>query len=224
MKHLIAQLGLGLLFGCGEEVSNLAKPPKAVPASRHLRHEVEGDTITITGCHKKASGSLIIPRTIEGKSVAKIQRLAFSDCIRLTKVTIPDSLTSIGEGAFQGCRSLKSITIPDGVTSIGAYTFRSCTNLTSITIGNGVTSIGKNAFEQCSGLTSITIPDSVTSIEEEAFFTCRGLITVTFLGDVPKIEDNAFEKSSPASYRKPDAKGWGDTLAGRPVKLITEKP
>ena len=201
MKHLIAQLGLGLLFGCGEEVSNLAKPPKAVPASRHLRHEVEGDTITITGCHKKASGSLIIPRTIEGKSVAKIQRLAFSDCIRLTKVTIPDSLTSIG-----------------------AYTFRSCTNLTSITIGNGVTSIGKNAFEQCSGLTSITIPDSVTSIEEEAFFTCRGLITVTFLGDVPKIEDNAFEKSSPASYRKPDAKGWGDTLAGRPVKLITEKP
>jgi hypothetical protein len=44
---------------------------------------------------------------------------------------------------------------------------------------------------------------------------------VTFLGDAPKV---SFSSSSPTIYRKADAKGWGDTLAGRPVKLITEKP
>ena len=73
-------------------------------------------------------------------------------------------------------------------------------------------------------LTGITIPDSVTGIEKRAFVRCKSLTTVTFLGDDPKIGDNAFEKSSPTIYRKAGAKGWGDTLAGRPVKLISEKP
>ena len=73
-------------------------------------------------------------------------------------------------------------------------------------------------------LTGITIPDSVTGIEKRAFVRCKSLTTVTFLGDAPKIKNDAFEGSSPTIYREPDAKGWGDTLAGRPVKLITEKP
>jgi len=46
---------------------------------------------------------------------------------------------------------------------------------------------------------------------------------VTFLGDAPKAPDRAFGISSPTIYRKPEAKGWGDTFAGRPVKLIHEK-
>ena len=57
-----------------------------------------------------------------------------------------------------------------------------------------------------------------------AFRDCTSLTSVTFLGNAPKIGDNAFEKSSPTIYREADAKGWSDTLAGRPVKLITEKP
>tara|TARA_B100001093_G_scaffold131799_1_gene124331 strand:- start:837 stop:1031 length:195 start_codon:yes stop_codon:yes gene_type:complete len=64
----------------------------------------------------------------------------------------------------------------------------------------------------------------VTSIGVWIFSYCTSLTAVTFLGDSPKIEDNAFEKSSPTIYRKAEAKGWGDTLAGRPVKLISEKP
>jgi hypothetical protein len=70
----------------------------------------------------------------------------------------------------------------------------------------------------------MTIGNSVTSIGNEAFFACRSLTAVTFLGDAPKIGDSAFEKSSPTIYREAVAKGWGDTFAGRPVKLITEKP
>ncbi|MCH1499079.1 MAG: leucine-rich repeat domain-containing protein [Akkermansiaceae bacterium] len=65
---------------------------------------------------------------------------------------------------------------------------------------------------------------SVTSIGDFAFEYCRRLTAVTFLGNAPKIENTAFETSSPTIYRKADAKGWSDTLAGRPVKLITEKP
>ena len=51
-----------------------------------------------------------------------------------TSITIPNSVTSIGEKAFSGCSSLTSITIPNSVTSIGDHAFYNCSSLTSITI------------------------------------------------------------------------------------------
>src|SRR6185436_16404393 len=68
--------------------------------------------------------------------------------------TIPNSVTSIGNGAFGGCPSLTSFTIPSSVTSIGSSAFSHCTSLASLTIANGVTSIGFGAFAFCTSLTS----------------------------------------------------------------------
>ncbi len=111
-------------------------------------------------------------------SVTSIGNGAFSNCTGLTSITIPNSVTSIGKSAFFRCTGLTSITIPTSVTSIGQYAFSSCTGLTSITIPNSVTSIGDWAFAECSGLTSVTIPESVTSIGSNAFYKCEGLTDI----------------------------------------------
>ena len=76
----------------------------------------------------------------------------FSGCYSLTSLTIPDSVTSIGNSVFSGCYSLTSLTIPDSVTSIGTSSFADCPSLTSITIPDSVTSIGANAFQNCYGM------------------------------------------------------------------------
>ena len=62
--------------------------------------------------------------------------------LKLKKIVIPSSVTSIGNSVFQNCSSLQSITIPSGVTSIGELAFQNCSSLQSITIPESVTSIG----------------------------------------------------------------------------------
>ena len=316
------KLPLNKLSKADQEFLTAKSSPKEptkeeTPVNPNLKYEVKDSVVTITGCDKKASGTITIPTTIEGNPVTSIGDSAFARCRSLTSITIPDSVTSIENDAFYLCKSLTNVTIPDGVTSIGNNAFRYCTSLTSITIGNGVTSIGEKAFNLCSSLTSITIPDGVTSIgdlafrncssltsitipegvisiENETFTSCKSLTSitipdgvtsigdlafayctsltsitipegvtsigssafgesnsltsitipesvtsignaafqnctrltsVTFLGDAPKNDERlTFSKTPATIYRKPEAKGWGDTFGGRPVKLISEKP
>ena len=125
-------------------------------------------------------------------SVTSIGDSAFVSCVSLTSVTIPDGVTSIGDSAFMSCVNLTSVTIPDGVTSIGDNAFRNCSSLTSVTIPDSVTAILDGAFAGCTGLTSVTIPDSVTSIGRSAFSSCNSLTSVTIPASVTSIGFEAF--------------------------------
>ena len=83
------------------------------------------------------AGEVTIPQIVEfyGKiyTVYGINSYAFQDLSGLTSVSIPNRITSIGEGAFRGCTGLTSITLPNSINSINAFVFAECTNLISIT-------------------------------------------------------------------------------------------
>lgn len=80
----------------------------------------------------------------------------FNNCMKLTSIELPDTLTVIDKDAFFTCQNLSPITIPESVTSIGNYAFMGCMNFTEIIIPQNVTSIGDYAFEDCGSLESIT--------------------------------------------------------------------
>jgi len=125
-------------------------------------------------------------------SVTKIGNYVFSFCTELTKITIPNSVTKIGKSAFYGCKELTSIAIPNSVTEIGGNAFRDCARLTEITIPDSIIEIGSSAFWDCLGLTSITIPNSVTLIGGYAFYGCSGLTEFTIPNKVTSIGSYAF--------------------------------
>lgn len=148
-------------------------------------------------------GSVTIPSTIDGKTVISLyggtyswSGGAFKECSGLTGITIPDTITTIGNYAFQDCTGLKSVTIPNSITSIGEFAFDGCSGLTSVTLSTNLTKIDNGAFLDCTGLKSITIPDSVTAIGEYAFRNCSGLKEINLSKNLSKIADRTFEGCS----------------------------
>lgn len=166
-------------------------------------------------------GDITIPEqvTYEGvtRTVTQIGDDAFNECIRLTSVDIPNSVTTIGDyafaysskklknvnignsvttigyAAFYGCTSLTGIDIPNSVTTIGCAAFEGCTSLASVNISSSVTTIESRTFEGCTSLTSVEIPNSVTTIGSSTFHGCTSLASIELPNTVTTIGDHAFQ-------------------------------
>ena len=83
---------------------------------------------------------------LEGMSALEDGAFAYST---FGAMSLPSTLTEIGDWAFYNCKSITSITIPEGITSIGKYTFSECRQLSSITFPNNLKTIEEGAFEYC---------------------------------------------------------------------------
>ncbi|MCM1524046.1 MAG: leucine-rich repeat domain-containing protein [Ruminococcus sp.] len=109
---------------------------------------------------KKDSEDLRFLTDSDGKTIIKY-------LANESHIIIPDGTETIGDGAFKG-KKLTSVTIPPTVHTIGHYAFYGCRKLTSIEIPAGVINIGDYAFKGCKNLVALEIPKSVRRIGKGA--------------------------------------------------------
>lgn len=121
---------------------------------------------------------------------------AFRECINLTSVIIPDSVTDISGRIFYGCSNLAEIVLPDNLTNIGEFAFAYCNNLTEVIIPDSVTSIDTGAFSNCSNLSYINLPDSITNIGDSAFSKCVSLTSVAIPDSITTVGSYMFDGCS----------------------------
>lgn len=101
-------------------------------------------------------GDVVVPATLNDKTVLEIGMAAFENNNSLTSVFLPEGLKRIGREAFQGCHNLTKVTFPESLEAIEGWAFASCI-LTSISLPKNVSIIGGNPFNQCPRLTSISL-------------------------------------------------------------------
>ena len=131
---------------------------------------------TQTFCSSVALEKLNLPSTLR-----KLGECIIEYCPNLTELNIPYGITTIDNRAFDGYfhdDKLETITLPDSVTSIGEMAFRGREGLKNINIPNSITQIGDYAFWRCPNLQSIRIPTGVTNIEGGIFDECSNITNI----------------------------------------------
>lgn len=130
-----------------------------------------------------------------GTDITEIAGYAFYHASGVTEVTIPGTVTDIGDYAFAGMPDLVKINYNASSASdasIGKYVFSGCSGVTSLTIGNSVKEIPSNMFNGLVGLTELSIPSNVKTIGDSAFYDCDNLENVTISEGVQSIYTYAF--------------------------------
>ncbi|MBQ9806487.1 MAG: leucine-rich repeat protein [Clostridia bacterium] len=188
-SETLTSIGLGALEGC-EEIRTLTLPFVGGSATENTYLGY------IFGAETPDFAPGYYPQYLTRITVLDIctalGQFAMYECDMLTEVTLPDTLTSIGLRAFSGCLYLESITFPNALTSIGDNAFFGCRSLKALDLSQtALTSIGTNAFYFCDALTEVKLPDSLTVLPASCFAQCNQLASIN-LENIVTIGKNAF--------------------------------
>ena len=119
---------------------------------------------------------------------------------KLTEVTVPGSVESIGYGAFGSMSTLEEVTLNEGVQRIDTMAFHSCTALKKLSLPSTLIEIGTDAFSGCEALEKLELPDGLATIGWGAFNSCSSLEEIIIPGTVQSMGMNSF--SGCAKLRK----------------------
>ena len=137
-----------------------------------------------------STGTLTIP-----DSVTKIGEGAFANLEGLKTIIIPGSVREIAKNAFTNNKTLEKVIIKEGLEKIGEIAFGDCTNLKTVEMPNSIIEIEKNAFRGCIELQKINIPNKLKNIRPYTFYECKKLSNIVIPNSVEKIWQFAFFKT-----------------------------
>ena len=201
-------LGIVLMTSCSKNEEKLQETPNT-PSDKQEVQTISPDAYTLSGDGKTLSTWKDIGATTidlsEDKILNKITAIdkeAFKDNKKITKIILPATLTHIGDKAFQGCSELTSVTIAPTPNAQGEalrelfastrqHLLRS-NQEEGLTLPEGVISIGEYAFAYCGKIKKITLPKGITKILIGTFNYCESLEEVSLPQGLTHIGDGAF--------------------------------
>ena len=171
----------------GGKVKQIVSQSEAYIVRNNILYSKDGKELVACISKEKV---LAIPNTVE-----HIHPYAFT-WSEVESITLPDSVTDIGEGAFYMARTknvhlpngikkiplmafykskIETIVIPDSVTEIETDAFKVCENLKEVQMSHNIETIGETAFAYCMKLGRIKLPKTLANIGDKAFFCCHEL-------------------------------------------------
>ena len=136
------------------------------------------------------------------ESVTIINKNTFENDIKLTSISLPNTLVTIDDYAFNECISLESLTLGSNVKHINEYAFYNCSSMTQLSFASApLETIGDYAFSGCESIKDLIIPYTVVSIGNYAFSGCKDVETLVFdtnnnVNNINSIGAHAFENNS----------------------------
>ena len=133
--------------------------------------------------YQRPAGDLVIPDYVQDTTLTRwkvvgINDATFAYCTGLRSVTMPNTITYLGQSAFYGCSVLRNVNLSNKIDYIRDNTFAYCTALYSIVIPDGVKELHGRAF-QYSALQEIDLPYTMTQIAADAFNEAYSLRHIT---------------------------------------------
>jgi LPXTG-motif cell wall-anchored protein len=207
--------------------SALASPGDTYDDGYYSYVELAEGLLSITDYHGSYD-NITLPSSYKGMTVTQVANSAFYDERVVRIVTLPDTISTVGEHAFDNdiIGSISQVNLNDGLLAIRGYAFArtgfrelvlpdsvkimddhaftKCQNLKSVTIGKGLTGISREAFSYCPSLAEVTIPSNVTAIGVDAFRGCSSLKSVHLSEGLQTIDVSAFKESGLSSIELPD--------------------
>lgn len=244
-RNILYIIALLLIFSTVFSLSSYATEENLFSYSVGYFYDHVVDGYIIRAKNQNISGDIVIPETVDGKTVEVIGSTAFAHCENITSITIPDSVKYIGNQAFYGCKNLETITFkgeiiyigyeilngtkwfdsqPDGEIYIGSIlqTYKGkIPDNTDLIIKEGTKHISARAFYSNSDIGRIILPSTLETIGDNAFFSCSAN-EVVFNNGLKKIGKGAFANNNISVFSVPDTVteiGYG-AFRSNPVKKV----
>lgn len=168
----VNSIGLNTFFACLKMTSiNVDEDNQSYSSVDGVLYNKDKTRLIVCPAGKKTNVDVV-------DGVTSIDANAFYYCREIKKITLPNTLLTMGDNSIRECSKLQEIIIPNSVVSIGVQMFSGNESLTSVTLSENLTTLPNGLFEFCEKLKTITIPKSVTTIVDTIFSNCHSLSSI----------------------------------------------